>query len=140
MKKIFVVDNDDRMRDTIDLLLDGMGYQVLFADSAKQAKELWAKEGTEVGLSFLDYDLGNGGKGTELCTLILNTQPDAIIIGMTGGGPSSEKKLQSYGCRQVLKKPNITEEFLSILRKEAPTLRGEKAPTHTPKKEECTKI
>ena len=108
---IFVVDDDEAMRDSMTWLLEGEGYRVSCFDSAEQF--LSARSGSMRGCLILDVRM------PEMSGLELHEKLDMLgsrlpIIFVTGHGdvPMAVAALQRGAC-DFIEKPFHNEELLS---------------------------
>jgi DNA-binding response OmpR family regulator len=93
--KVLVVDDDQEMRESLSILLEGEGYEVILGSNGKEAIELAEKENPQVIL--LDFEMPEIS-GIEACkklksgektasipiimiTAYTNKKPDAIEAG-----------------------------------------------------------
>lgn len=80
-QKLLIVDDEKMIRDMLEKAFMREGYAVLTAESAEDALSLLEKE--KIKVMFLDLKLP-GMNGMELCRLIRNENPMAIIYAVTG--------------------------------------------------------
>lgn len=81
--KVFVVDDDELIRKTLDRVLDRAGYEVLTAASGAEALEILARK-PEVRVFVLDLMMA-GMNGLQLCREIKKTiGAECVIYALTG--------------------------------------------------------
>ncbi len=91
---ILVVDDEEAVRFTYDLVLSDAGYKVFYAENGKEALELLGNE--DINVVFLDLNLLDMS-GIELCKQIRCFQPNAYILAITG----YTKHLDIAACYQA---------------------------------------
>lgn len=79
--KILVVDDEEAIREMLELAFTKAGYAVRCVEDAEKALEVLKQEPFQV--MFLDLKLP-GMNGVDLCRQIRKDQPIAIIYAMTG--------------------------------------------------------
>lgn len=81
MKRILVVEDEYAIRELISLNLGNAGYEVVGADSAEAAIELYSKDESGFDIALLDIMLP-GMSGLDLCSIIRreNQQMGVIIL------------------------------------------------------------
>jgi len=88
---ILVVDDDYAIRKLVKILLESEGYNVLTADGAASAMELYDQ--SPVALLLTDVVMPNIN-GLELADLLLQREPQLRVLFMSG----SEGASRGYGC------------------------------------------
>ncbi len=79
--KILIVDDEEAIREMLELAFTKAGYAVRCAEDAEKALEVLKQEPFQV--MFLDLKLP-GMNGVDLCRQIRKDQPIAIIYAITG--------------------------------------------------------
>jgi DNA-binding NtrC family response regulator len=112
--RILVIDDEERIRRTISLILTHAGYEVDAAENGKQAIE--KSETNFYNLALIDIRLPDM-EGTELLTALKETTPKMVKIILTGY-PSlqSSVKAISKGVDYYLIKPVDPEELLRLIK------------------------
>ena len=103
--RILVVDDDAAVRDSIAMVLDGMGFQVDQADQG--ASGLRLLRANEPDLVITDI-LMPQKEGIEMIREIRGVLPQTPIIAISGGadpGADYLKMAQSFGASAILAKP-----------------------------------
>jgi DNA-binding NtrC family response regulator len=102
-KKILVVDDEEAMREVLQVRLTGWGYEVAVASDGAEGRRLF--ERFEPDLVLTDVVLPDT-EGTELLPAFLEQDPDLPVILMTAYG-SVEKAVEAMkeGARDFLTKP-----------------------------------
>ncbi|MBP8986063.1 MAG: sigma-54-dependent Fis family transcriptional regulator, partial [Syntrophobacterales bacterium] len=83
MKTILIIDDQKLIRDSLRLALKDEGYEVFAAKTGKEGLDVLEKENTD--LILLDLKLPDTN-GIDILKRIKTTDPDAIVIMMTGYG------------------------------------------------------
>jgi len=102
-KKILVVDDEEAMREVLQVRLTGWGYEVAVAADGAEGRRLFERFGPDLVLT--DVVLPDT-EGTELLPFFLEQDPDLPVILMTAYG-SVEKAVEAMkeGARDFLTKP-----------------------------------
>jgi len=82
-KCLLLVEDDALVRDTIALMLEEEGFQVVEAEDADTAQRL-VREGLDARLIVTDVDLGPGPSGADLADELRALQPELAVIFITG--------------------------------------------------------
>ncbi len=113
--RILCVDDNEPLLTTRKLLLSRLGYDVLTATTAEEARHLFRS--TTVDLAILDYRLP-GVFGDELCREFKEMQPDIRVILVSGAYPDRD-----CDCADqfILKgqAPNVLLQAIASLTKQA---------------------
>lgn len=102
MKKILVVEDEDRMRRLIKDYLIRYGYQVVEAADGLKAMEVYRVEHPD--LLVLDWMLP-GMEGVEVCHEIKNNNSTPIIMLTAKGEEEDELEGLKFGADDYIKKP-----------------------------------
>jgi len=102
-KKILVIDDEEAMREVLQVRLAGWGYEVAVAADGAEARDLLARFEPDLVLS--DVVLPDT-EGTDLLRVFLAEDPDLPVILITAHG-SVEKAVEAMknGARDFLTKP-----------------------------------
>jgi PAS domain S-box-containing protein len=113
---ILLVDDDDRIRDMGQQMIEIGGYQVILARSGEEALEIYAAQRTEISLVILDLNMpGMGGK--RCLEKILEIDPLTKVIvasGYSSNGLTLDDK--GIGARDFINKPYDAREILIAIR------------------------
>lgn len=80
---LLLVEDDELVRDTIALMLEEEGFEVIEAADAAEALKLVC-DGLDAPVIVTDVDLGGGPTGADLADALHRLRPDARIIFITG--------------------------------------------------------
>lgn len=122
-KTILVVEDEDLLREMECSILEGWGYRILKADSARKAFDLWKGQRGSVDLLLTDIILPRGITGVELAKRLLEGQPHLKVIFTTGrliSGP--EHELLSRLNARFLPKPFEQTDLVKVV---SETLNGD---------------
>ncbi|MCP4673518.1 MAG: response regulator [Desulfobacula sp.] len=115
-KKILLVDDEQDLRDVLEISLLDFGYNVFTAENGKQALEIFKKENPIIVLT--DIKMPEMG-GIELLRKIKNINPDTEVIIITGHGDTDLAiKSLKYEAIDFITKP-ISNDALEIALKRA---------------------
>jgi CheY-like chemotaxis protein len=117
MTKILVVDDDDMVRMTVRLILEGQGYQI---DEAVDGIDGIAALRKYPGYDLIVTDIIMPDcEGIEFIGKILKEKSDRRVIAMSGGGRIRNTEFleiaQKVGARAILAKPFEPEELLQAV-------------------------
>ncbi|MCP4724205.1 MAG: response regulator [bacterium] len=80
-RKILVIDDEKSIRDLFEKVFKGEGYEVITAETAEHALEIYENSGIHV--LFIDLQLP-GMNGLDLCRIIKEKDPVSICHAVTG--------------------------------------------------------
>jgi len=113
MQSILVIDDQEEIRTTLEVILAKAGYHVVTIGNGQQAAGMLAKVKFDLVLTDV---LMPGKDGIELVLELRKTQPELPVIVMTGGGqlpPSYYLKMaRDMGAKGILQKPFGNEQLL----------------------------
>ncbi len=114
-KKILVVDDDNRILESLKAILESEGYTVETAETGEEAVKRNKNNFFDVAL--LDIKLP-GIQGTELLEILHKESPRTVKIMMTGF-PSLENAVASLklGADAYIMKPVNPEKLLDVVKK-----------------------
>lgn len=111
---ILVVEDEELMRSILRQLLSNAGYQVLTADSAESALEIFAA--SDVALTLTDIKM-QGLDGLELLDRIKAIDDEAIVIIMTAfSSVDSAIAALRKGAYDYITKPFVNEDLLQTIK------------------------
>ena len=83
-KTVLIVEDEAVLRDMERMILETRGYNILEAESARKAFEVWEERGDKIDLLLTDIMLPRGISGFELARRLYNRRPQLKIIFTTG--------------------------------------------------------
>jgi len=111
---VLLVDDNRDLLHFLERLMADAGWKLLTAESATEARKLVATEKPNAAL--LDYMLPDGN-GVELGVEFLQSQPQVLVIVMTGTIlPPEEEALCEEHNFPVLRKPFLASEVMNQIR------------------------
>jgi DNA-binding NtrC family response regulator len=113
--RVLVVDDEQRQRDILQMILEAEGYETIAAGNGRQALQTAQAQGFDVVLTDLKMPDLNG---IELLGEILKLQPSPLVILMTAHGTiDSAVDAMRKGAFDYLTKPLEKDELLLVLRR-----------------------
>lgn len=82
---LLLVEDDALVRDTVALMLEEEGFEVVVAGDAEEAIRL-VRDGLNAPVIVTDVDLGAGPSGADLADVLHLLRPDVRVIFITGRG------------------------------------------------------
>ncbi len=115
-KKILLADDEDDIREILDIVLTDMGYEVITAKDGEEAIALFKKEVPPIVLTDIKMP---GIDGIEVLKTVKAEYPDTEVIMITGHG-DMELAIKSlkYEASDFIQKP-INDDILEIALKQA---------------------
>jgi DNA-binding NtrC family response regulator len=114
---VLVVDDDEAIRKACCKIAAGMGFAVVEADSATEARAILKHQ--RIDLLLLDLKLPGGG-GLPLLEQVKTLHPDTAVIVMTAFATvSSAVEAMRIGAGDYLTKPFALEELTTVLERTA---------------------
>ena len=112
---ILVVDDDERLRDTLGILVRNLGHEALTVDDVGAAQAVLTAR--EVDLIISDLRMP-GGSGLDLLDFVLRSNPDTPVIMLTAYGTveTAVQAMQKGAFDYLLKPFDATEMELRITR------------------------
>ena len=102
MATILVIDDEPGIRDLLDTLLSGKGYDVVLADSGEKGLEVFRRARPDVVV--LDLKMPGMG-GLTVLQEIRRLNPKQPVIILTGAGtPESEQQARELGVTEYVEK------------------------------------
>ena len=113
--RVLVVDDEQRQRDILQVILEAEGYETTAAGNGRHALQAAQGQGFDVVLTDLKMPDLNG---IELLGEILKLQPAPLVILMTAHGTiDSAVEAMRKGAFDYLTKPLEKDELLMVLRR-----------------------
>jgi CheY-like chemotaxis protein len=110
-KTILVVDDDDSVREAVNKVLRGAGYEVVLAAGGLEAVVRFQTHA--IDLVVLDIGLPNQN-GWETCKHLALSQPNVPIILITGHGGQSHFAFEA-GAAALMEKPLGAHQLLEMI-------------------------
>lgn len=112
---ILVVDDETSVRTSVKRNLESKGYQILTAGNGSEGLEVFSKHSSEIQAVLTDMMMPNMS-GPAMISVLRETRPDLVIVGMTGLAESAGVKgLDSINVTALLTKPFTRDELLTVL-------------------------
>lgn len=113
-RRLLLVDDEERILSALRRSLRREGYEILVADSVKQALEILARQPIDLILS--DHMMP-GMTGVELLAEAQRQQPEAVRMLISGWSQTvSLEELKTLGVERVISKPWDDAELKQALR------------------------
>ncbi|HEY6548036.1 MAG TPA: sigma-54 dependent transcriptional regulator [Vicinamibacteria bacterium] len=114
MKRILVVDDERSMREMLAIMLSREGYEVVTADSRRQAAGALAKGPADMVIT--DIRLPDGD-GIEILRHVKAASPETVVVVMTAYGTTETAVAAlKLGAHDYLTKPFDVEELRIVVR------------------------
>jgi CheY-like chemotaxis protein len=116
MQKILVIDDNAAVRNTLVLILEGEGYDVITAENGRLGFVASTKERPDLVVTDVvmpEWD------GIETIRSISEIAPSTKIIAISGGSRTGNgdylKVCQALGASEVIRKPLDPDEFIGLV-------------------------
>ncbi len=114
---VLVIDDDEAVRTSLEMLLDAYGYEVVLARDERQGLAAFRANSPEVVLVDLMMPVLDG---METIAEIRREWPDAYIIAMSGGAGIANwdglAAARELGADHAIEKPFEADDLLALLR------------------------
>jgi DNA-binding NtrC family response regulator len=115
MSRILVVDDEQGITDTLDILLRAEGFDVTVANTGRDALDRWEELRPDVVLSDIRMP---GITGIDLLTAVRERDPDLPVILMTAQASlQSAMQAVNQGAFYYLQKPFKNDELIALCRR-----------------------
>jgi PAS domain S-box-containing protein len=115
---VFLVEDEEAVRATLELFLSRNGYRVVTASDASEARAQWSRHRDAVQLLLTDLLLPGGTSGLELATEFQAHKPELGVVYMSGYTPEHVAKHVRFDQgQQFLSKPFRLDQLLAIVRR-----------------------
>ena len=108
---ILVVDDEPTMRDAIKLILS-KNFEVVEASNGLEAIKMYEKYKPDIVLMDIMMPIMNG---IECTKLLLNEDPDAIILAITAYSSKKGEEMLKAGAKGILPKPFRRAELVEFI-------------------------
>jgi CheY-like chemotaxis protein len=116
-KLILVVDDEHIVRETVRLMLDDLGYDVIIANDGEDGVRVYNENSQKIALVLMDMVMPNLN-GVEAFYKIIAINPAAKIIiasGFTTFDENIMEQLYQNGLKLFIKKPYLQYELGRVL-------------------------
>jgi len=114
---VLVIDDDEAVRSSLEMLLEAYGYEVVLARDGRQGLAAFRANEPDVVLVDIMMPVQDG---IETIELIRREWPEAFIVAMSGGAGIGNwdglKVALEVGADRAVEKPFEADELLDILR------------------------
>ncbi len=115
-EQILIVEDEELLRDMIDLALQEKGYRRLIATDGQEALAVFAGNGDTIDLIVTDLGLPKLN-GRQVVKELLEVDPGLRIVVMSGYlEPGVRSELLSLGVRAILQKPFVMDDLTRTVR------------------------
>lgn len=133
--RVLVIDDDEGVRETLRIMLEDQGVNVLTTDDGNDGLTLCKTSRVDLVITDIFMPTKSGG---ETISELRQCQPDIRIIALSGGGQvggtSVLKLAKEWGADEVIQKPFDFDEMTSLVHALLPgpfgTAGGERAGGH----------
>jgi PAS domain S-box-containing protein len=116
-ERILFIDDEKAMVDTIQPMIERLGYKVIARTSSIEALEAFRANPDRFDLVITDFTMPNM-TGMELAKELLKLRSDILIILCTGYSEHiNEEKAKGNGIRAFIMKPVVLNEISNTIRK-----------------------
>jgi len=114
---ILLVDDDIGVLRSLRLTLSRSGYEVLPADSAEKAIEIWEQHSQQIGLLLTDIRMP-GKSGLELAAILRQKRPQLPVLLISGySAELTDNEERILPSMHFLQKPFSTKVLSETVRK-----------------------
>ena len=115
-RTIFVIEDEEILRELAVCLLEAEGYRVLTATTAAEAVAIWDADGDNIDLLVSDIIIP-GESGLELARKFRKDRPDLRIVFITGSVEKGAEIQMFSGVVEALFKPYAPTRLCSTVRR-----------------------
>lgn len=119
--RILVMDDEDMVRDTAQVILTELGYEVVLSSDGEEALDIYRKameSGNSFDLVVMDLTVQGGMGGSDAIVTLLSMDPGARAIVSSGYCNSPVMSdFKKYGFKGVLRKPYNVGELTHAVKK-----------------------
>ena len=123
--EILALDDDVEILNVLRLTLEGAGFQVHTAESAREGLDLYEKFWKQIQLVMLDY-LMPEMNGDLVFECMQRINPNVKVLLLTGCENHVARKMFAHGLRGLIQKPFYLDDLIQRVRDEIET--GDDAP------------
>jgi CheY-like chemotaxis protein len=115
---ILVIDDDQRVRETLRMMLEKAGHFVYDAADGAEGVQLFKDRVDAIDLVITDIIMPEK-EGLETISELRESSPNIKILAISGGGRIDQSEYlamaKAFGAQQVLSKPFTMQELLESL-------------------------
>ncbi len=116
-ERIFFVDDEKVLGETVRMMLERLGYNVIVKTDSMEALEFFRAHPGSFDIVITDHTMPVM-TGIDLAKELMKIQPDIPIILCTGRSkPAIKEEAMQIGIKGFIMKPIITEDIANIIRK-----------------------
>lgn len=113
---VLLIDDEDIITDVSQEMLSDLGYEVLTANSGREAIEIFRQKKTEVNLVVLDLIMPDMG-GEETFEQLKQLNPDVKVLLSSGYSMDDQASaLLNHGCQGFIQKPFNLDQLSQKMR------------------------
>lgn len=113
---LLLVDDEHYILNVCGPMLEQMGYNVLTAESGKEALTVFSKNSDRIDLIILDLVMPDIG-GADVFEHIRSAKPDARVLLASGCGADEAASIMERGCNGFIQKPFKMDQLSHAIRK-----------------------
>jgi CheY-like chemotaxis protein len=114
-ERILLVDDEPAVLESVESLLNRLGYAVTSATNGREAWEIFRAHPEAFDLVFTDHVMP-GITGVQLAKKLLGARPDLPIILATGySEEATEEEVKALGIREFLLKPSTAQAMSQLV-------------------------
>lgn len=126
---ILLAEDDDVMRELLQMLLEGQGYRVVVTRNGTEALEAYRHYGKTIRVVISDIEMP-GLNGAELCWQIKKLNPLVHVIFISGYfDPQAMQEFRKVGVRHFIQKPFSPDAIMVALHDVFASSKGSAADT-----------
>lgn len=115
LRTVLIVENDAEVRHLVKEVLKERSYQVIEAESADDALQLWPLHRDEISLLLTDIVMPGSANGLELAEFLLGDKPALKVIYTSGHSGDLNMNVQLEEGENYLPKPYTASKLATIL-------------------------
>lgn len=113
-KKVLIVEDDDSVLEVLKLMLSKSNYQIIVARNGEEAVNCYKFTRPDIVLMDIELPVMDGITATKM---IMEIDPNAIIIGVTAYSISKGRDLIQAGAKEIIEKPFSKKKILQTIEK-----------------------
>lgn len=113
---LLVVDDEPPILMLVEKILSSAGYNVLCAESGRQALKIWSEDKDQIDLVLTDIMLPGGILGSELCARLKADKPELKVLFSSGYTDAGKSTAATAGSCRFLQKPYMPKTLMQAVR------------------------